>query len=232
MADPGVPAPPIPPALGAPAPPGVVPTTYREYYDNEANDTAGGDYGPIMATFVVPVAGAPPPQQVSDAVYASAIVDPQAFVLLVTDDNHPDGRVTLFHRLQRYEPRLGRPTPFDGTGYAFYGDVVHGQVPPSIEWPTNAFHQVNAAVRVPQRQIIEEWLVAEPDLPLMDPPDAAGGRVRSWYAFGTACWYHSDMYACSCSAPLPRERLGHSWRGHFTTTTMLRAASPSLTGSG
>jgi hypothetical protein len=94
---------------------------------------AGGNYGAIMATFVMPVVGAIPPQQVSDAVYASAVVDPQAFVLLVTDNDHPNGRVTLFHRLQRYEPQLGRPTPFDGTGYAFHGDVVQGQAPPSIE---------------------------------------------------------------------------------------------------
>jgi hypothetical protein len=42
MADPA-PSPPIPPVLGVPAPPGVLPTTYREYYDNEANNTAGGD---------------------------------------------------------------------------------------------------------------------------------------------------------------------------------------------
>ena len=110
------------------------------------HDTAGGDYRAIMATFIVPVAGAPPPQQVSDVIYASAVVDQQAFVLLVTDDDHPNGHVTLFHRLQCYEPRLGRPTPFDGSGYAFYGDVVCGQAPPSIEWPANAFHQVNAAV--------------------------------------------------------------------------------------
>jgi hypothetical protein len=143
MVDPGVPAPPIPPVPGVPALPGILPTTYREYYDDEANDTAGGDYGPIMAAFVVPVAGAPPPhQQVSDTVYASAIMDPQAFVLLVVDNDHPNGRVMLFHRLQRHEPRLGRPTPFDGSGYTFYGDVVHGQAPPSNEWPANAFHQV------------------------------------------------------------------------------------------
>jgi hypothetical protein len=83
--------------MGVPAPPGIVPTTYREYYDDDAYDTVGGDYGPIMATFIIPVAGTPPPQQVSDAVYASAVVDPQAFVLLVTDDDHPNGFVTLFH---------------------------------------------------------------------------------------------------------------------------------------
>lgn len=76
---------------------------YREYYDVDVHDTAGGNYGAIMATFVVPVAGAPPPQQVSDAIYTSAVIDPQAFVLLVTDNGHPNGRVTLFHQLQHYE---------------------------------------------------------------------------------------------------------------------------------
>jgi hypothetical protein len=128
--------------------------------------------------------GAPPPLQVSDAVYASAVVDPQAFVLLVTDNDHPNGRVMLFHCLQHHEPRLSCPTPFDGSGYAFYGDVVHGQAPPSIEWPANAFHQVNVAVRVPQRQAIEDWLANEPDAALMDQPDVVAAnsdlvRVRN-----------------------------------------------------
>jgi hypothetical protein len=137
-----------------------------------------------MATFDVPVVGAPPPQQVSDAVYASAVVDPQAFVLLVTDNDHPNGLVTMYHRLQRFEPQLGRPTPFDGMGFAFHGDVAHGQVPPSVEWPANAFHQVNAAVRVPQRPAIEDWLAANPDADLMDPPDGGAAdtelvRVRN-----------------------------------------------------
>jgi hypothetical protein len=172
MADPGAPAPLIPPVLGVPAPPGILPTTYHEYYDNEANDMARGDYGPIMATFVVPVTGAPMPQQVSDAIYASAVMDPQGFVLLVMDNDHPNGHVTLFHCLQHHEPRLGYPTPFNGLGYAFYREVVHGQAPLSIEWPANAFHQVSAAVRVPHRQAIEDWLANEPDAALMDPPDA------------------------------------------------------------
>jgi hypothetical protein len=96
MADPGSLAPPIPPVLGIPAPPGVLPTTHREYYGNDAHDNAGGDYGAIMATFNMPVAAALTPQQVTDAVYALAVVDPQAFVLLVPDADHPDGRVTLY----------------------------------------------------------------------------------------------------------------------------------------
>ena len=82
--------------------------------------------------------------------------------------------VTMYHRLQRFEPRLGCPTPFDGSGYAFHGDVVHGQAPPSIEWPANAFHQVNAAVRIPTRLALDDWLVANPHMLLMDPPGALG----------------------------------------------------------
>jgi hypothetical protein len=61
--------------------------------------------------------------------------------------------------------------------------VVHVQAPPSIEWPANAFHQVNAAVRVPMRLSLEDWLAANPDTPLMHPPDALGFEteiVRVW----------------------------------------------------
>ena len=46
------------------------------------------------------------------------------------------------------------------------------QAPPSIEWLANAFHQVNAVVRVPQRQVIEDWLANELDVVLMDQPGA------------------------------------------------------------
>ena len=116
----------------------------------------------------------PHPRSRSQMLYTPRQLWTHRFVLLITDGDHPDGRVTLYHRLQRYEPRLGRPTPFDGSGYAFYGDVVQGQAPPSIEWPANAFHQVNAAVRIPTRPVLEDWLVANPDTPLVDPPDALG----------------------------------------------------------
>jgi hypothetical protein len=76
--EPGAPVPPISPVLGVPAPPGVLLTTYREYYDDDTHNNAGGDYGAIMATFSMPVATALTPQQVTDAVYTSAVMDPQA----------------------------------------------------------------------------------------------------------------------------------------------------------
>jgi hypothetical protein len=74
MAEPGIPVPLIPLALGAPPSPSIIPTMYQEYYNtNDAYDTARGNYEAIMATFIIPVEGAPPPQQVSDIMYALAI---------------------------------------------------------------------------------------------------------------------------------------------------------------
>jgi hypothetical protein len=106
---------------------------------------------------------------VSDAVFASAVVDPQAFVMLLVDATHPNGRICLFHRLQRYAPQPGAPTDFDNVGYAFFGDLTNNQAPPSIEWPANAFHQVGVSIRVPQREVLDQLPVAEPESELLGP---------------------------------------------------------------
>ena len=136
-----------------------------------------------MRAFRVPAAAALSPLEVSDAVFASAVVDPQAFVALVTDADHPDGVVTLCHRLQRFEAQLGVPTPFDGNGYAFYGDIVDGQAPPVVQWPANAFHQASAPARVPSRAVIDNAFATDPNVQMFDPlgaadPDAEVVRVR------------------------------------------------------
>jgi hypothetical protein len=66
--------------------------------------------------------------------FASAVIDPQAFVMLIVDAANPNGRICLFHRLQRYAPQLGAPTDYDNVGYAFFGDfLTNSQAPPSIE---------------------------------------------------------------------------------------------------
>ena len=150
------PVPPVAPAGAAPAlPAGARQRTYTDYYANDSHDSANGNYAAIMAAFAVPALGALTPQEVSDTVLASASVDPQAFVGLVADADHPDGRITLFHRLQHFDAQLGQVTPFDGHSYAFFGDLVGGQAPPTVEWPADAFHQATAAVRVPTAHAIE-----------------------------------------------------------------------------
>jgi hypothetical protein len=136
-----------------------------------------------MNTFAVPLAGvgALTPVQVSDAVFASAVVDPQAFVMLVVDATNPNGRVCLYHRLQRYAPQLGAPTDYDNVGYAFFGDLTNSQAPPSIEWPVTAFHQVGVSVRVPQREFLDQLLAADPAIALLGPfgnEDAGTDVVR------------------------------------------------------
>jgi hypothetical protein len=73
-------------------------------------------------------------------------MDPQAFIMLVTNADHPEGHVTLFHHLQWFEPQLGHLTPFNGNSYAFFGDLVSRQVLPSVEWPAMAFHQAVVAI--------------------------------------------------------------------------------------
>jgi hypothetical protein len=77
---------------------------------------------------VLPLAGVKglTPLQVSDAVVASAVMDSQAFVMLVVDATHPNGRICLYHRLQCYAPQqLGAPTDFDNIGYDFFGDLTN-----------------------------------------------------------------------------------------------------------
>jgi hypothetical protein len=85
----------------------------------------------------------------------------------------------MFHWLQRYAPQLGNPTEFNNLGYAFFGDLTNGQAPPSIEWPVTAFHQVGVLIRVPQREILDQLLAAEPERELVGPfgNDDAGTEV-------------------------------------------------------
>jgi hypothetical protein len=99
--------------------------------------------------------------------------------LAITDANRPEGRICLYHRLQCFASQLGAPTDFDNVGYAFFGDVTNGQAPPSVEWPVTAFHQVVMSIRVPQREVIDQMLAAEPELTLLGPfgNDDAGTEV-------------------------------------------------------
>jgi hypothetical protein len=163
-------------------PPGApAPTSYLEYYQDDANDNAMGNYAAIMGIFSVPVAGAvATPVQVADAVFAAAVADPQAFVALVVDVNHPNGHVSLFHQLQRYAPKLGTPTEYDNNGYVFFGDLTNGQAPPSVEWPANAFHQAGGVtIQVPTRETLDQMLGGDPTLNLVGPfgNDDAGTEV-------------------------------------------------------
>jgi hypothetical protein len=166
MADPAAIVPLLP--GGPPVPPNQ--TTYLQYYQDD-----------IMSTFAVPVAGeAPAPALVTESVYASAVADPQAFITLVVDNVTPEGRVCMFHRLQRFAPQLGVVTGLDNKGHAFFGDVIEGQMPATVKWPANAFHQAGGVtIRVPTREVIDQMLGADPEVRLLGPfgNDDAGTEI-------------------------------------------------------
>jgi hypothetical protein len=183
MADPAAIVPLIP--GGPPFPPNQ--TTYSQYYQDDSHDNAEGNYAAIMSIFAVPVAGdAPAPALVTESVYASAVTDPQAFITLVVDNVSPEGRVCMFHRLQRFAPQLGVMTGLDNKGHAFFGDVVEGQMPATVEWPANAFHQAGGVtIRVPTREVIDQMLGADPGIRLLGPfgnDDAGTEVIRVRYA--------------------------------------------------
>jgi hypothetical protein len=128
-----------------------------------------------------PVASeAPTPAQVMEAVYASAVTDPQACITLVVGEQFPDSRISLFHHLQRFAPQLGAPTGFDNKGYAFFGDITNGQAPATVEWPANAFHQAGGfMIHVPTREVIDQTFGADLAVNLLGPfgNDDAGTEV-------------------------------------------------------
>jgi hypothetical protein len=87
---------PVPLAPGVPL---LIPVaaTYCNYYQDDSHNRAGGNYGTIMDAFMVPIAGADlTPNQAFEAVFSSAVMDPQAFVMLITDANHPEGYLCLY----------------------------------------------------------------------------------------------------------------------------------------
>ena len=165
----------FPPVAGAgPAP--TVHHQYRDFYSDAANDAAGGVYTHVLSPFAIPLAGADgaavAPLVLTNDVYASAVEDPQAFIMHCSHDMTnvaAPGLVTLFHRLQRYQPQLGSSAPtFDNNGYAFHGDLVHGQIQ-SVRWPEQAFHQVNAIIRVPNAATIAQALAGDPAAEMLGP---------------------------------------------------------------
>jgi hypothetical protein len=118
---------------GPPVPPNQ--TTYLQFYQDDSHDNAAGNYAAIMSTFAVPVAGdAPAPALVTESVYASAVADPQAFVTLVVDNVTPEGRVCMFHRLQRFAPQLGVMTGLDKVMLSL-GMSWKGNFPPRSNGP-------------------------------------------------------------------------------------------------
>jgi hypothetical protein len=92
------------------------------------------------------------------------------------------GEIVAYHRVSRFAPRMGlAPTPWDNTGFAFLGDMIQGQAPPTVSWDNSYFHTIQQT-RVPTVDALDQTLAAQPDTELVgpfDPGDAGTELVRT-----------------------------------------------------
>ena len=181
------PQPPNPPFVQPP--PGIGDeSNYRAFYTDQSKDPHQGAYKVIMAEFNVPLGQAPPavftPQQLATRVYQSGDQGlNMSFVLHCRPANTPDaapGYVNVYHRVSRFAPRIGMlPTPWDDVAFAFQGDVVQQQAPPSVVWDQSYFHTVVQLIRVPTVIMMDQLLGQDPNSQFVGPfgEDDAGTEV-------------------------------------------------------
>lgn len=150
-------------------------TTYQDYYNDSHFDPYVDNY---QATFHEYDAAVNSPADLRNKVYAGGNAGAaHSHVMLVreggttTNPGGSPGSIVLYHRLVRYEPRLGQNTPFNNMAYAFMGDVVGAQAPATVVVPNDAFNQATGA-RVPVPQRVDELLASEPNAELLGPFDA------------------------------------------------------------
>jgi hypothetical protein len=168
----GVPTLPLPPAQQHP---------YTDFYATVDNDPfRQHDYAQVFNEFDVPLAGnaANTRLELAEKVYTLASGGmAMAFLLLMCSPNAPAENpclINAYHRISRFSPRLDLPpTPWNSVGFAFMGDLVEGQAPPSVVWDTNIyFRQLNNqqyAVHTPTA--LDQLLAGSPDQQVFGPLD-------------------------------------------------------------
>lgn len=97
---------------------------------------------------------------------------PMALVLLTHNNAAPEaypGEVLAYHQVTRFVPRMGlAPTPWDNLGFAFMGDLIQGQAPPTVMWDTLNFHTV-AQTHVLTVLALDQPIAAQPNLNMVGP---------------------------------------------------------------
>jgi hypothetical protein len=185
--------PPVPVPAAAPAAPGL--RSYRAYYDDAGNDLYLGHYDAVVARFsadpVVPAVAATP-AELADSVYATTLKPGPAFLLYCRPHFDPAGtatpRIQLFHRLTKYGGTIGLPTVWDGTGFAYVGDVIppHADIV-TVVWQQNLFHRTGA-MRVQHLDVFNQALAADPDAVTFGPFGAADAATTDVHRVRTAAY--------------------------------------------
>jgi hypothetical protein len=185
--------PPAPVPAAAPAGPAF--RSYRAYYDDADNDPHHGHYHAIVARFsAAPVAPgiAATPAELADSVYATALLPGPAFLLYCRPHFDPAGvarpRIQLFHRMSKYGGTIGLPTVWDGTGFAYAGDVIppHSDIV-TVVWQQALFHRT-AAMRVQHADVFNQALAVDPNAETFGPFGAADAATTDTHRVRTAAY--------------------------------------------
>ncbi|MGH7974086.1 MAG: hypothetical protein ACREBR_01070 [bacterium] len=153
--------------------------TYIEYYGTADNDPYGGNYGEVMNLHEEGIA----PATIHEQILRSADVTSSAYVMLTRHNGSVS--TLLAHRVTRYPSTFGKPpTPWDNQAYAFFTDVVEGQIT-SLNFPTTCLHSTRP-VNVPTTGAIAAQIAAaDEDSDLLGPyQDGAANTeaLRTRYA--------------------------------------------------
>lgn len=164
-------------AAAAPQPP-QGPSSYRQYYGDNAKDPHGGDYGPLLSAF-----RAEDNPANAGALFASVLgSDPHHSSAFITvREEGGDCFFQLIHAVAKYPSIIGLPTPWDGKAYATTGDVVEGMTT-VVQLPETAFEFSHAGLyeNVPATvQRARELLVDNPDEPFVGPFADEDAQIRA-----------------------------------------------------
>jgi len=141
--------------------PAVQANTYHARYQDPNYDPFAGNYTNVYHEFDNNV-----PQTLRQSLYRDGNVGTPIHVLAhirppQAPANDP-GLIVVYHRLTRHDARFGQvPTPYDGQGLAFWGDVVAGQAPTTVVIPDTAFNQTGL-VQTPTAALLQQAMAADP----------------------------------------------------------------------
>ena len=120
------------------------------------------------------------------------------------------------------------PTPcWDDIAFAFQGDVVQQQAPPSVMWDQNYFHTVIQLIRVPTVIMMDQLLGQDPYSQFVGPfgEDNAGTKiVCTRRATVVPHWYVQLLLAQSltlCEAWIRVKGVGKQWFRRYKVALFL-----------
>ena len=148
--------------------------SFSAYYATDSTDEYQGEYQQVMNEFRT--VGGRAPNELRQLTSANDDSSLGYLYLLEAPGapNHP-GYLHLIHTVSKYPTRLGFPaTVWDNVRFGTIGDVVQGQVPNTVYFPTDSFVMANAGnlILLPTPARLTAEYLTSPNLQLAGPYQA------------------------------------------------------------